>query len=141
MSPLHFQLCDNAVCMPIIASEIFQTNLQFYQLSYVILNFIIHVTLKSSVLPENISISFFNYILIIFGSQSLYLNFKKKSLIVSVTLCNPQFYHAYFRWKSSVVSENISTSLFIYILIVFVCWPFYLSFFNQLNLQFYSYLI
>ena len=42
---LHFlfQLCDN-ICMPIIVSEIFPRNLQFYNLSHVILNFIIHTS-------------------------------------------------------------------------------------------------
>ena len=35
------QLCDNSIWMPIIVSEcFFQKNLKFYQLSYVILNFI-----------------------------------------------------------------------------------------------------
>ena len=48
MSLLHFQLCDNSICMPVIVRDFFQKSLQFYQLSYVILNFIIHVRLKCS---------------------------------------------------------------------------------------------
>ena len=53
--------------------------------------------------------------------------FQRKS-ILSVILCNPQFYHTYITWKSSVPSQNISCSVFNRILIVFVCLSLYLSF-------------
>ena len=46
--------------------------------------------------------------------------FSIKSSIVSVILCNPQFYHTYVRWNSSVLSDNISTLLFNYILKYFM---------------------
>ena len=55
--------------------------------------------------------------------------FSKKSSIWSDILYNHQFYHADFRWKASVLSENISTSLFNYMQLVFVCTSFYLSIF------------
>ena len=104
-------------------------NLQFYNT---------YNRLKSSVLPENVSTYLFIYILITIGCLSLNLRFFKKwSIILSVILWNPQFYHAYFRWKFSVLAGNISTSLFNYILNVFVCRSLYLRFF-QVNLQFYQ---
>ena len=37
-----------------------------------------------------------------------------------------QFYYRYFRGKSSILSNNFSTSFLDYILIVLVCLPFYL---------------
>ena len=42
---LHFpfQLCDNSIWMPIIISDSFQENLKFYQLYYIILNFIMNI--------------------------------------------------------------------------------------------------
>ena len=43
-----FQLYTNSIFMPIILSEFFQKNLQYYQLFYVILNFHIHVRWKAS---------------------------------------------------------------------------------------------
>ena len=44
ISPLPFQLYSNYIWMPIVVSEFFiQKNLQFYQLSYVKLNFIKHM--------------------------------------------------------------------------------------------------
>ena len=68
--------------------------------------------------------------IILFVCLSLYLRFfSKKSSIWSDILYNHQFYHADFRWKASVLSENISTSLFNYIQLVFVCTSFYLSIF------------
>ena len=59
------------------------------------------------------------------------VSFSRKSKILSVVLYNPQFYHEYFRWTSSVLSENISTSLFNCLLIVFVCRSLYLSVFTN----------
>ena len=91
-----------------------------------------YVRLKSSVLSENVSNSFFRCILIAYLWLSLYLSvFSKKCKFISVILCNPHFYHAYFTWKSSVLSENISTSLFNCLLIVFVCRSLYLSVFTN----------
>ena len=54
--------------------------------------------------------------------------------ILSAILYNPQFYHTYVRWKSSILSENVSSSFFNRILIVFVCPSLYLSFLFQKNL-------
>ena len=138
----HFlpQLYSQYTCMPIIVSEFFPKKSSI--LSVILCNpqfYDTYVRLKSSVLPENISTSLFNYLIILFVCLSLYLSFflKKKSKILSVILCNPLFYHAYFRWQCSVLSENISTSLFNYILTVFVCRSLYLSIF-PINLQFYQ---
>ena len=64
------------VCLSLYLS-FFQKNLQFYPLSHVILNFMIHVRLKYSVRPEHIFTSLFNYILIIFECLSeCFLNLK-----------------------------------------------------------------
>ena len=93
-----------------------------------------YVRRKSSVLPENISTSLCNYIQIIFGCL-LFWVFFKISKISSVFLSNPQFYHAYLRWKASVLSEYISTSPFNYIPIVFVCRSLFLSIFlNKISI-------
>ena len=86
MCPFHFQLCDNSTCMPAIVSEFFP----------------------------------------------------KISSIFSIIICNPQFYHTYVRLKSAVLPENISTSFFIYIQIIFGCLLVYLRFFQK-NLNFISY--
>ena len=60
----------------------------------------------------------FHYVIILFVCLSLYLSFfPKKSSILSVIICNPQFHDTYVRLKSSVLPENVSTSLFKYILI------------------------
>ena len=124
MSPLYFQLCDNSIFMPIIVSGFFPKVI--FNFSVNIYNHEFYYTyawLKSSVLPEHISSSFFNYILIIFRCLLLYLSFFQKYLQffqLSYIILN-------FRWKPSVLSINISTSLFNYILIVFVCQSIYLS--------------
>ena len=108
----------------------FKKNLQFNQLSCIILNFMIYMLTK-------IFVSTTKYLHMLF---QLYSNsicmpiivsnmFSKNFSILSVILGNQQFYHAYFIQKSSFLSGNISTSLFNYILIVFVCCSLYLSFF------------
>ena len=82
--------------------------------------------------------------------------FPWKSSILSVILCNPQFYHTCVRWKSSVLSENVSTSFQLYsncicipiivseiflrkssILLVILCNPQFFHTFVE-NLQFYD---
>ena len=94
---------------------------------------------KSSVLSENITTSLFNYILIVFLCRSLYLSiFPNKSSILSIILCNPQFYHTYVRWKSSVLYKIVSSSFFNNTLVVFVCLSLYLSFCFPKYLQFYK---
>ena len=40
--------------------------------------------------------------------------FPRKSSILLVIICNAKFYHAHVRWKSSVLSENVSTSFQLY---------------------------
>ena len=139
MSPLHFYLCDNAICMPIIVSECFPNKSSI--LSVIICKpqfFYIYFRLKSSVLSENISTSIFNHILIIFVCLSLYLSFFKKSSILLVMLCNPQIYYTYFRGKSSDLYKNYSSSFFNNTLLVLVCLSLYLSFSLPKYLQFYK---
>ena len=79
----------------------------------------------------------FNYVIILFVCLSLYLFFPKISSILSIIICNPQFYHTYVRLKSAVLPENISTSFFNYILIIFGCLLVYLRFFSKKS-QFYQ---
>ena len=56
-----FQLYASCICMPITISVFFQINLQFYQLSYVILYFIIHLLDENlQIFQKNISTFFFN---------------------------------------------------------------------------------
>ena len=87
-----------------------------------------YIRWKSSVLSENVSTSFFNYILIVFVCWSSYLIFSNKSSILSIILCNPQFYHAYVRWKYSVLYKIFSSSYSNNTLVVFVCLSLYLTF-------------
>ena len=142
----------------------------------------------SSVLSENVSSSFCNYILVVFVCKPLYLGklpqkssifkfflwislisyetykifsfirkclhilfqlcnncicipivvseiFQRKLSMLLVILSNPQFYHTYVRWKSSGLSQNMSSSFFNCILIVFVCLSLYLSFHFQKYIQ------
>ena len=94
--------------------------------------------------PRNNSISLFNYILIVFVCWSLYLSFfPNKSSILSIILCNPQFYHTYVRGKSSVLYEIVSSSFFNNTLVVFVCLILYLTFCFRKYLQLFklSYII
>ena len=141
MSLLLFQFCDTCICMPIILCEIFPRkssilsvilcNLKFYHAYF---------RWKSSVLSENVSTSLFNYILIVFVCRSLYLGFfPNKCSVLSIIFCNPQFYHTYVRWKSSVLYENVSSPFFNNILGVFVCLSLYLSFCFPKYLQLYTF--
>ena len=69
----------------------------------------------------------FKCILIVFVCLSLYPSFfLNKSSFFSINLCYPQFYLTYVRGISSVLWENVSTSFFNYILIIFVWAPLYL---------------
>ena len=98
-----------------------------------------YIRWKISIPSENVSTSLFNYILIVFVCRSLYLSiFPNKSSILSIILCNPQFYHTYVRWKSSVLYKNVSSSFFNNTLVVFVCLSLYLSFCFPKYLQFYK---
>ena len=136
MSPLHFQLCNNSICMSLILFYFFQKKSS--NLSVIICNpqfYDTYARIKSSILLENISTSLFNYILIIIWWQSLYLSF-----------LNLKFYQLFyvilnlsciFRWKSSALSENISTSPSNYILNVLVCRSIFLRSF-QVNIHFLS---
>ena len=139
MSPVHFQLCANFICMPITVSDFFQKKSSI--LSIIICNpqfYHTYVRWKSSVLPENIYTSFFNYILIIFGCLSLYLRFWKKIFnFISYPMIQ-QFYHTHVRWKSSVHYKNVSSSFFNNTLVVFFCLSLYLSFCFSKYLQFYK---
>ena len=109
----------------------FKENHQFYQLSFVILDFIIHM------FDENLQ--FYHKMCPV--TFQLYINgicmpiilsefsFSKISSDLKIILCYPQIYHKYIRWKYSVLYKNVSTSLFNYIPIVFVSLSLYLRFF------------
>ena len=57
--------------------------------------------------------------------------FPRKSSVLSVFLCNSQFYTS-VRWKSSVLSENVSSYFFNCILIVFYAYHcIWVSFFKK----------
>ena len=119
-------ICENnhkifqILTFSIIISEMLYKSLQFFS--------------------ENLSPFFLTYILILFVCLSLYLRFyQKMSSILSIILCNPQFYHTYVRWKSTVLSENVSSSFFDCILFVFLCFSLHLSLFQK-TLNFINYL-
>ncbi len=102
----HFHLYSDWICMPFIVSEILSKTSSIFQYSYVI-HFIICKLwrCKSSELAEYVFTSFFNFILIVFVCLSLTLSFfLNKYSILLIILCNPQSYHTYIRWKSSVLS-------------------------------------
>ena len=61
-----------------------------------------------------------------------------KSSILSIVLCNLQFYPNYVRWKYSILHENVSSPIFNNTLFVFVCLSLYLSFRFPKYLQFYK---
>ena len=92
------------VCLSLYLS-FFPNNLQFYQISYVILNFIIDILTENLQFYHKMSTSFFNWILIISAWLSLYLIFSKISSILYIILSYPQFYYTYVRWKSSVLTK------------------------------------
>ena len=48
---------------------------------------------------------------------------------------NPQFFHTQVRCKSSVLSKNVATSFFNYLLHAFVCLSLYLTFFQKIILS------
>ena len=64
--------------------------------------------------------------------------FLNKSLILSIILCNPQFYHIYVRGKSLDLYANVSPFFFNNTLVVLVCLSLYLSFYFPKYLQFYK---
>ena len=49
----------------------------------------------------------FIYVVILFVCLSFYLSFFQKYLVLSVIICNPQLYHTYVRFKSSLLQENL----------------------------------
>ena len=61
------------VCLSLYLSFCFPKCLQFYKLSYVILNFNVHMLDENLQFYQKMSIPFLNYILIVFVSLSLYL--------------------------------------------------------------------
>ena len=63
--------------------------------------------------------------------------FPNKSSILSIILCNLQFYDECVRRKFSVLLDNISSSFCKYILIVFVSLQFYVSFFSKNSILLY----
>ena len=125
-------------------------------------NFISNPIQKSSVLSEIISsiLSYICYVIILSSIQKclqllfqLYSNcvfmptlvsenFLRKSSILSVFLCNPQFYHTYVRLKTVVVPENISTSFsimwYFYLYAYHCIWVFFQKIFNFINYPKYS---
>ena len=137
---LHFlfQLYSNCFSMCIIESEFFsQKNLQFYKLSCYPQFYHIYDRSNFSILNENVSSSLLDYILIGFVWLPLYLwkLAQKFSIFKFFPMNFPYLKICYM--KSSVLAENVSTSLFNCILIVFVCLSLYLRFFQK-NLQFYE---
>ena len=106
-----------------------------------LLYYIIHVIWKYSDSSENVSSSFFDYILNIFICLLLYLSLFQKNLqYYQLTYVILQFIIQMF-YENLVLSENISTSFFIYILIAFVCLSFHLSFSNNFLYYQLSYVI
>ena len=114
-----------------------QKNLQFYKLSCYPQFYHIYDRSNFSILNENVSSSLLDYILIGFVWLPLYLwkLAQKFSIFKFFPMNFP--YLKICSMKSSVLAENVSTSLFNCILIVFVCLSLYLRFFQK-NLQFYE---
>ena len=92
-----FPLYSKSICMPIILSEIFTKNIQYYWLSYVI-----------SMIPMYFKIlSFirkcFHFIFQLHPKcvymPIYFLNFFPKKFNLAVMLCNPQFCHTYDLWN------------------------------------------
>ena len=92
------------VCLSLYLS-FFPNNLQFYQISYVILNFIIDILTENLQFYHKLSTSFLNWILIISAWLSFIWIFSKKSSILYIILSYPLFYYTYVRWKSSVLTK------------------------------------
>ena len=98
---IRFQLCDNCICIPIIASEIFQrkssillvilSNPQFYHT---------YVRWKFSVLSQNMSSSFFNCICMpIFVSEFSFSKIFKFKIYVILNFI------IHVRWKSCFIQK------------------------------------
>ena len=75
---------------------------------------------------------------IVFVIRSLHLSIFLNKFQFFIFLCYSQFYHTYYRWKSSVLYKNVSSSFFDTTLVVFVCLSLYLSFGFPKYLQFYK---
>ena len=119
--------------------SVFLKYLKYYQLSYVILNFIMHILDENhqfyqKISPLPFSIIFYMYL----NTDHCIWVFPNKSSIVSIILCNPQFYHTSVRWKYSVPFKNVSSSCFNNTLVVFLCLSICPGFCFPKYLQFYK---
>ena len=129
------QLYSNCICMVNIRSVVFlQRNLQFYKFSYVILNFIIHMLEENLQFYRKMSLlPFFNDILFVFVCVSLYLwklHQISSNLIFFLQISLILYEISYT--NSSFLIENVFTSFFNYVIIIFVCQSFYLRFFKKI---------
>ena len=123
--------------MHTIVSENYHKNPQFLIFSMNFPNFIRNRLYEIFSFIRKYVHFLFNHVITMFVCLSLYLCFFKKNSILYHIVCNPQFNHADFRWKYSVISYNVSTFPFNWILILFLCLSLDFRFFSK-NLQFYT---
>ena len=98
MSPLPFKLFDNSICMPNSVCESFsKKKLQYYQISYIILNLssIFQMKIFSSIINRSHFLFQMNFNHICMAIIVFEGFFQKKSSILYIILCYPQFYHTY----------------------------------------------
>ena len=137
MFPLHFWLYPKYIYMTIILSEFIPK-----KSSILSINLCDPPIYHTNVLWKSCFIRKYLHFLFHLHSNCICMpiissEFFQQFLILSIILCNPQFYHTQIRWKYAVLSENILTSFFNYILKVFVClyiWVFSKHFLIKLNI-------